>query len=66
MAGHLQAAGKAAEGRRRPRRWRDPQGNRTARSVPECASPLALLTRDILKERGGFFQGEADEGGHVC
>ena len=34
--------GKAAEGRRSPRRWRVGRAARMARSVLECASPLAL------------------------
>jgi hypothetical protein len=33
---------KAAEGRRTPRRWRVNRSPPPARSVPECASPLAL------------------------
>jgi len=34
--------GKAAEGRYSPRRWRVGRAARMARSVLECASPLAL------------------------
>jgi len=33
---------KAVEGHRTPRRWRDHDDARLARSVLECASPLAL------------------------
>ena len=41
-------AGKAAEGRRTPRRWRVCNGHRIARSVLECSSPLELCPGEPL------------------
>ena len=39
---HSRAPGKAVEGHRSPRRWRVHGDARLARSVLECASPMAL------------------------
>jgi len=42
MPRRRRCGGKAAEGRRSPRRWRVDRGFPQARSVLDCASPLAL------------------------
>jgi len=42
LRAYFACRGKAVEGHRTPKRLRDTEGHRTARSVLECASPLAL------------------------
>jgi len=43
--------GKAAEGRRTPRRWRESGRLPTTRNVLECASPLALVVEALYERR---------------
>jgi hypothetical protein len=54
----IEVAGKAAEGRRSPRREAFTGDLRIARSVLECASPLALWKGEIfLRSRRGWRSG---------
>jgi hypothetical protein len=57
--------GQAAEGRRTPRREAFTDDLRTARSVLECASPLALW-EDAQDVRGGVKLFPFFEDGHYC